>query len=85
MFVHSSTCIKENELIKSDCPLGSFGVNCNTTCVANYFGKFCQETCNCTVDQYCDTVKGCLPKQRNTSEILLPSMYVLMVLRNSCR
>ena len=63
----------------SECLHGTFGLNCNKTCDTNYFGKLCKETCNCTVDQYCDNAKGC----RNISEILSSSMYILTVVSNS--
>lgn len=41
-------------------------MNCSKTCPNNYFGRLCTIPCNCSDDQYCDPVKGCIPKNNGT-------------------
>lgn len=40
-----------------ECPDGNSGVNCTKTCQTN-----------CTIDQLCDMVDGCLQTEKNTED-----------------
>lgn len=50
-----------------ECPAGRFGLNCSSPCKTNFYGRLCLAKCMCSIDQYCDNVKGCL---RNSSSDL---------------
>uniref|UniRef100_A0A8W8KI96 Uncharacterized protein n=1 Tax=Magallana gigas TaxID=29159 RepID=A0A8W8KI96_MAGGI len=50
----------------TECPDGTFGVNCSQTCPNNYFGRLCKIPCNCSDGQFCDQVKGCIPNNNDT-------------------
>uniref|UniRef100_A0A8W8KPB6 Uncharacterized protein n=1 Tax=Magallana gigas TaxID=29159 RepID=A0A8W8KPB6_MAGGI len=50
----------------TECPDGTFGVNCSQKCPNNYFGRLCKIPCNCSDGQYCDQVKGCIPNNNDT-------------------
>lgn len=50
----------------SECPVGTFGVNCSHTCPNNYFGRLCKKPCNCSDGQFCDQVKGCIPNNNGS-------------------
>nr|XP_034338673.1 uncharacterized protein LOC117692987 [Crassostrea gigas] len=52
----------------TECPTGTFGLNCSATCPSNYHGVFCKEECHCTDGQYCDSINGCI--QNATSDNL---------------
>lgn len=39
--------------------IGRFGVNCSQSCPLGYYGRRCNETCNCNFT-VCDEVTGCL-------------------------
>lgn len=41
-------------------------MNCSMTCPNNYFGCLCKIPCNCSNDQYCDPVKGCIANNSGT-------------------
>ncbi|XP_078337896.1 uncharacterized protein LOC144626775 [Crassostrea virginica] len=41
-----------------ECPLGTFGVDCNVTCSHLYYGYLCKNECDCPADQ-CDRKYGC--------------------------
>lgn len=71
-----------------ECPAGRFGLNCSSPCKTNFYGRLCLAMCICSVDQYCDNVKGCLNNSssgniqkdlawRNTAFILA---WVLLIL-----
>uniref|UniRef100_A0A8W8KL25 Uncharacterized protein n=1 Tax=Magallana gigas TaxID=29159 RepID=A0A8W8KL25_MAGGI len=45
--------------------IGRFGVNCSQSCPLGYYGRRCNETCNCNFT-VCDEVTGCL---KVTSEL----------------
>lgn len=47
-----------------ECPAGTFGLNCSSTCGDNYYGRLF----NCTDGQYCDPVHGCLKNHRDTTK-----------------
>ena len=51
-----------------ECPAGTFGLNCSSTCGDNYYGRLCKEECHCTDGQYCDPVHGCLNNHSDTTE-----------------
>lgn len=42
------------------CEDGYFGQNCSDPCPPPYFGQTCRSKCNCTDDQYCHHVRGCI-------------------------
>ncbi|XP_078337895.1 uncharacterized protein LOC144626774 isoform X2 [Crassostrea virginica] len=46
-----------------ECPLGTYGVNCNATCSPGYFGYLCKNKCDCAADQ-CDRKYGCKNKSK---------------------
>lgn len=50
----------------SECPVGTYGVNCSHTCPNNYFGRLCKKPCNCSDGQFCDQVKGCIPNNNGS-------------------
>uniref|UniRef100_A0A8W8KHQ1 EGF-like domain-containing protein n=1 Tax=Magallana gigas TaxID=29159 RepID=A0A8W8KHQ1_MAGGI len=41
------------------CDNNTFGVNCSQRCPLGYYGRQCNETCNCNFT-VCDEVTGCL-------------------------
>ena len=41
-----------------ECPLGTYGLDCNATCSPGYFGYLCTSVCDCPADQ-CDRKYGC--------------------------
>ncbi|XP_062574504.1 uncharacterized protein LOC134236352 [Saccostrea cucullata] len=45
-----------------ECVAGTFGTNCNQTCPENFYGRFCNEVCDC---KDCDKSFGC---QKDTLE-----------------
>lgn len=51
------------------CPRGSFGYDCIRTCSSEYFGQNCNEKCNCSSNQRCDPVIGCLEKNVITERL----------------
>ncbi|XP_052718601.1 uncharacterized protein LOC128190557 [Crassostrea angulata] len=42
-----------------ECPLGSFGLNCNETCPPQYYGRLCRIKCDCPL-QHCNQMYGCV-------------------------
>eukprot|EP00105_Crassostrea_gigas_P018164 XP_011436186.2 PREDICTED: multiple epidermal growth factor-like domains protein 11 isoform X1 [Crassostrea gigas] len=52
----------------TECPAGTFGLNCSSTCGDNYYGRLCKEECHCSGRQYCDPVNGCLNNHRDTTK-----------------
>lgn len=42
------------------CEDGYFGQNCSDPCPPPNFGQTCRSKCNCTDDQYCHHVRGCI-------------------------
>lgn len=51
------------------CPRGSFGYDCIRTCSSEYFGQNCNEKCNCSSNQRCHPVFGCLEKNVITERL----------------
>ena len=43
-----------------ECPEGWFGEECKLSCPDGFYGLVCKETCNCTTDQICDVLEGCV-------------------------
>ena len=43
-----------------DCPPGTFGDNCTTSCPNRHYGDHCGLKCECTSDERCDPVIGCV-------------------------
>ncbi|XP_055996849.1 uncharacterized protein LOC125667356 isoform X4 [Ostrea edulis] len=41
--------------------IGFFGDNCLIPCPNGFYGRKCEEICNCTTEQYCNQYVGCLP------------------------
>ncbi|XP_078313164.1 uncharacterized protein LOC144619398 isoform X2 [Crassostrea virginica] len=41
-----------------ECPLGSYGLDCNVTCSPMFFGYLCKSMCDCPADQ-CHRKYGC--------------------------
>nr|XP_034338681.1 multiple epidermal growth factor-like domains protein 10 [Crassostrea gigas] len=56
----------------TECPTGTFGLNCSSTCPSNYHGVFCKEECQCTDGQYCDSINGCI---QNTGMLKLVDWF----------
>eukprot|EP00105_Crassostrea_gigas_P045993 XP_019930141.1 PREDICTED: uncharacterized protein LOC105346374 [Crassostrea gigas] len=46
----NNTCI--------ECPYGSFGINCKSSCSTGYYGRLCRSICECNVSE-CHHVTGC--------------------------
>ncbi|XP_062614939.1 multiple epidermal growth factor-like domains protein 10 isoform X2 [Saccostrea cucullata] len=42
-----------------ECPVGTYGTNCTSSCPSNRFGSQCLQICNCSKDQICDDKYGC--------------------------
>ena len=42
------------------CGDGYYGKDCSQQCGNNVYGPACGKTCNCTTDQRCDHVIGCI-------------------------
>ncbi|XP_055997243.1 protein draper-like [Ostrea edulis] len=40
--------------------IGSFGVDCNTTCLEGFYGFGCKKKCDCLPTESCHKVHGCL-------------------------
>ncbi|XP_062576379.1 uncharacterized protein LOC134238271 isoform X2 [Saccostrea cucullata] len=40
--------------------IGSFGVECLSLCLENYYGHGCRSACSCASDEHCDRVYGCI-------------------------
>ena len=47
-----------------ECPPGTFGVNCSGICPNKHYGRLCKNECDCSSDEYCDPIKGCLQKHK---------------------
>lgn len=43
-----------------ECPIGSYGENCSQNCPDEKYGEFCLQQCNCTTNQRCNFMFGCL-------------------------
>nr|XP_011436184.2 N-acetylglucosamine-1-phosphodiester alpha-N-acetylglucosaminidase-like isoform X1 [Crassostrea gigas] len=48
--------------------IGRFGVNCSQSCPLGYYGRRCNETCNCNFT-VCDEVTGCLKVTSDQTEL----------------
>ncbi|XP_078324848.1 uncharacterized protein LOC144622677 isoform X2 [Crassostrea virginica] len=49
------------------CGDGYYGKDCSQQCGNNVYGPACGKTCNCTTDQRCDHVIGCIADFNNSS------------------
>lgn len=47
-------------MILLECPIGSFGKDCEKKCSYPFYGEDCQSTCNCSKDK-CHFSRGCFP------------------------
>ena len=52
-----------------ECDPGFRGENCSKTCPDEYYGKKCNNKCNCNDTQFCHHVCGCLPSSNTTDNI----------------
>ncbi|XP_062577980.1 uncharacterized protein LOC134239868 [Saccostrea cucullata] len=43
----------------TECPVGSFGLNCRQRCPPRYYGRLCLSVCECP-DSVCNNVTGCV-------------------------
>ncbi|XP_078338186.1 uncharacterized protein LOC111135012 [Crassostrea virginica] len=50
-----------------ECRDGSYGWNCNITCVRGYYGHFCKSECKCKAF-LCDSATGCVQRNK-TAEV----------------
>lgn len=57
------------------CPKGFFQHICNTTCPSGFEGGNCNEKCNCTENQDCDSVFVCLKQNDSLSTGKTPLQY----------
>ncbi|XP_078341131.1 uncharacterized protein LOC111108032 [Crassostrea virginica] len=48
-----------------ECEPGFYGLNCSRSCPVNYFGRLCQNKCECSLDKFCDNVRGCMCKDNS--------------------
>ena len=39
--------------------IGSFGLNCSSSCPDGYYGLGCRQICNCNDREKCDPMIGC--------------------------
>ena len=53
--------------IFKECEPGYHGTNCSSACKQNYYGRLCRERCNCSSNQYCDSIVGCLCKNNSVN------------------
>ncbi|VDI43586.1 Hypothetical predicted protein [Mytilus galloprovincialis] len=51
--------------IISECPKGKRGKNCQDDCDDNFFGLRCKGRCNCTENETCNKVHGCIIIENN--------------------
>lgn len=45
-------------MILLECPIGSFGKDCEKKCIYPFYGEDCQSRCNCSEDN-CHFSRGC--------------------------
>ncbi|XP_022336913.2 uncharacterized protein LOC111133108 isoform X2 [Crassostrea virginica] len=73
---HGHCCVdhyKDEDGICTECPFGTFGINCTSPCPTGYFGKICQSVCKCTASE-CDAKNGCsLPEKSSSPTSLFPA------------
>lgn len=48
-----------SQFIISECPNGTFGRNCLSTCPEIFYGEFCVQECNCKKHELCNPIHGC--------------------------
>ena len=46
-----------------ECPAGYYGNACKKECLEGQYGRLCDYSCNCTRNQVCDKVVGCVLKK----------------------
>lgn len=49
-----------NMLLFSECRAGFYGQNCTEPCISGDYGRQCKHKCNCSTDQSCDRIYGCV-------------------------
>ncbi|XP_052718685.1 uncharacterized protein LOC128190608 [Crassostrea angulata] len=50
----------------TECPFGTFGINCKLSCPSGYYGRLCRSICECDVSE-CHHVTGCITTHGTTS------------------
>lgn len=61
-----------------ECEPGTTDENCSLTCPPDYFGLQCREQCNCSPDEYCDPINGCLA---NSTLVTSAELGILLSLK----
>lgn len=59
-----------------ECLRETFGHNCNQTCPSGYFGDRCSEKCQCSSNQHCDIIIGCLETNVMITTEILSKQYL---------
>lgn len=57
------------------CPRGKIGYNCSQTCPSGYFGQKYNQKCQCSSNEHCDPVSGCLEIKVTVTTETLPIQY----------
>ncbi|XP_055997234.1 multiple epidermal growth factor-like domains protein 6 [Ostrea edulis] len=61
-FRGKTKCCSNYRNVSGSCEpcIGSFGVDCNTTCLEGFYGFGCKKKCDCLPTESCHKVHGCL-------------------------
>lgn len=62
------------------CDKGYIGQNCSDPCPPPYYGQECASACNCTDNQYCNHVHGCIQPQGKCHEMMILSFFLHTVM-----
>lgn len=60
----------------TECPYGSFGINCKQSCPPGYYGRLCRSSCECDVSE-CHNVTGCITINGTFSILFIVSLSLL--------
>nr|XP_034338690.1 uncharacterized protein LOC117692996 isoform X2 [Crassostrea gigas] len=68
----------------SECPAGTFGLNCTGRCLPNFYGQLCKKECHCHSYQYCDPVHGCKNNSHSTNGNNIPCAVNFFIVNGHC-
>nr|XP_034338684.1 scavenger receptor class F member 1-like [Crassostrea gigas] len=68
----------------TECPAGTFGLNCSAECPENYYGRFCKKECFCR-QQYCNPADGCNFKNVTANGYEFPCIQNYYISKSQCR
>ena len=60
--------------------LGSYGINCSSSCPTGFYGHGCSQICNCYYNEECNAKKGCLLRNNKSTAVNEKQNGILIVI-----